>query len=432
MTELNPHRPSGWIALSPLGVFIALYVGCALWAGDFNRMPISVAFVFACATAVATTRGHRIAERIARFSKGAAEPNIQLMLWIFILAGAFAASAKAMGAIDATVALTLHILPEDLLFAGFFLAACFISLSIGTSVGTIVALTPVAIGLAQEAGIDPGVMLGVVVGGSFFGDNLSFISDTTIAATKTQGCAMRDKFRTNARVVIPAAVVILGVYIVLGWGMDAQMTQGAIRWTHVVPYAVVLGAALAGINVLLVLAMGIGATAVVGFATGSLTPMEWFAAMGSGIAGMSDLVIVTLLAGGMLELIRYNGGIDLVIRLLTRRIRSERGAELAIGAMVSAANLATANNTIAILTTGPIAADISRKFALDRRRVASILDTFSCFTQGMLPYGAQLMMAAGLAGVSAVEIIAHLYYPLAMGLVAVAAILCRKKTKVAQ
>ncbi len=422
---LNPHRPSGWIALSPLFVFLGLYLVTSIIVNDFYKVPVTVAFVFASAYAVCLTPGLRFEERIRQFSKGAANPNIQLMLWIFILAGAFANSAKAMGAIDSTVNLTLHILPDQLLLAGFFIAACFISLSIGTSVGTIVALTPVAVGLAEETGIDLPFMLGVVAGGSFFGDNLSFISDTTIAATRTQGCSMRDKFRVNSLIVIPAAVLVLGLYIYLGRDLVPVTHPEAINWIKVLPYLVVIATALMGINVLIVLMLGILSTAVIGLTTGSFTFIEWFGAMGAGINGMGELVIVTMLAGGMLELIRFNGGIDLVIRLLTRRIHGKRGAELSIAALVSVANLCTANNTIAILTTGSIANDISRKFSLDKRRVASILDTSSCFMQGIIPYGAQMLMAAGLAHISPIEIIGNLYYPFTMGAITLAAILTR-------
>ena len=425
MENQNPHKPSGWVALSPLFVFMGLYLVTSIVVDDFYKVPITVAFLFASCYAIATTPHLKLDERIRQFSIGAANPNIQLMLWIFIFAGAFAQSAKAMGSIEATVNFTLHVLPDNLLLAGFFIAACFISLSIGTSVGTIVALTPVATGLAHEADISLPFMIGVVAGGSFFGDNLSFISDTTIAATKTQGCRMKDKFKVNSMIVVPAAVVVLGIYIVQGTQLTAPVATEPIEWLRVMPYLLVIGTALMGFHVLVVLLLGILSTAVIGFVTGSFGFFEWFGAMGQGITGMGELLIVTLLAGGMLELIRYNGGIDLLIRLITRHIRSKRGAELSIAALVSIANLCTANNTIAILTTGPIAADIRRKYALDRRKTASILDTFSCFMQGIIPYGAQLLMAAGLAGISPMSIIPKLYYPFTMGAFALCAILFR-------
>ena len=375
--------------------------------------------------AIAITRGLKLDQRVYQFSVGASNKNIMLMIWIFILAGAFAQSAKEMGAIDATVNLTLHILPDNLLLAGIFIASCFISLSIGTSVGTIVALTPVATGLALKTGIDLPFMVAIVVGGSFFGDNLSFISDTTIASTKTQGCVMRDKFRVNSMIVVPAALIVLIIYIVQGLSITAPPQVQEIEWLKVIPYLVVLGTAIAGINVMIVLLLGIISTAIIGLATGSFGIFDWFGAMGNGITGMGELIIITLLAGGMLETIRYNGGIDFIIGKLTRHVNGKRGAELSIAALVSIANLCTANNTIAIITTGPIAKDIAGRFNLDRRKTASILDTFSCFIQGIIPYGAQLLMAAGLAKISPISIVGNLYYPFTMGTFALLAILFR-------
>ncbi len=421
----NLSKQTGsWWALSPLAVFLCLYLVTSLWLNDFYKVPITVAFLFSSCYAIAITRGLTLEERIHQFSIGAGNKNILLMIWIFILAGAFAQSAKEMGAIDATVNLTLHILPENLLLPGIFLAACFISLSIGTSVGTIVALTPVAVGLAEKTGLDISYLVAIVVGGSFFGDNLSFISDTTIASTKTQECVMKDKFRINSMIVVPAAIIILGVYLVQGWSLSSPPPTESISWIKVLPYLSVLIMAISGLHVMLVLLLGVVLTGVIGYFTG-FTWFSWFGAMGSGILGMGELIIVTLLAGGMLETIRYNGGIDYIINKLTHRVQGKRGAELSIAALVSLANLCTANNTIAIITTGPIARGIAMRFHLDRRKVASILDTFSCFIQGIIPYGAQMLIAAGLAGVSPLNIIGNLYYPFCMGICALAAILFR-------
>lgn len=363
INEEKIHKStSGWWALSPLFVFLCLYLVTSILVNDFYKVPITVAFLISSCYAIAITRGLNLEQRVYQFSVGASNKNIMLMVWIFILAGAFAQSAKQMGAIDATVNLTLHILPDNLLLAGIFLASCFISLSIGTSVGTIVALTPVAIGLAEKTGIDLPFMVAVVVGGSFFGDNLSFISDTTIASTKTQGCVMRDKFRVNSMIVVPAALVVLGIYIFQGLSVSAPPLVQEIEWVKVIPYLIVLGTAIAGMNVMLVLIIGIFTSGVIGIATGSLGFFDWFGAMGTGITGMGELIIITLLAGGMLETIRYNGGIDFIIRKLTRHVNGKRGAELSIAALVSIANLCTANNTIAIITTGPIAKDIAKNF----------------------------------------------------------------------
>lgn len=423
--EKNSKHISGWWTLSPLFVFLCLYLITSIIVNDFYKVPITVAFLVSSCYAIAITRGLKLDQRVYQFSVGASNKNIMLMIWIFILAGAFAQSAKEMGAIDATVNLTLHILPDNLLLAGIFIASCFISLSIGTSVGTIVALTPVATGLALKTGIDLPFMVAIVVGGSFFGDNLSFISDTTIASTKTQGCVMRDKFRVNSMIVVPAALIVLIIYIVQGLSITAPPQIQEIEWLKVIPYLVVLGTAIAGINVMIVLLLGIISTAIIGLATGSFGIFDWFGAMGNGITGMGELIIITLLAGGMLETIRYNGGIDFIIGKLTRHVNGKRGAELSIAALVSIANLCTANNTIAIITTGPIAKDIAGKFNLDRRKTASILDTFSCFIQGIIPYGAQLLMAAGLAKISPISIVGNLYYPFTMGTFALLAILFR-------
>lgn len=435
------QKKGGWWTLSPLMVFLCLYLVTSLLVNDFYKVPITVAFLLSSCYAIAITRGLKLEQRVYQFSVGASNKNIMLMVWIFILAGAFAQSAKQMGAIDATVNLTLHILPDNLLLAGIFIAACFISLSIGTSVGTIVALTPVAVGLAEKTGIDLPYMVAIVVGGSFFGDNLSFISDTTIASTKTQDCVMRDKFRVNFMIVVPAAIIVLGIYIFQGLSISAPTQVQAIEWIKVIPYLIVLGTAIAGVNVMLVLLLGILSTGIIGIctATGIISigaaPVEsvavntaffdWFGAMGTGITGMGELIIITLLAGGMLETIRYNGGIDFIISRLTRHVNGKRGAEFSIAALVSIANLCTANNTIAIITTGPIAKDIAQRFHLDRRKTASILDTFSCLIQGIIPYGAQMLIAAGLASISPLSIIGNLYYPFCMGTCAILAIIVR-------
>lgn len=424
INEEKIHKStSGWWALSPLFVFLCLYLVTSILVNDFYKVPITVAFLISSCYAIAITRGLNLEQRVYQFSVGASNKNIMLMVWIFILAGAFAQSAKQMGAIDATVNLTLHILPDNLLLAGIFLASCFISLSIGTSVGTIVALTPVAIGLAEKTGIDLPFMVAVVVGGSFFGDNLSFISDTTIASTKTQECVMRDKFRVNSMIVVPAALVVLGIYIFQGLSVAAPPQVQEIEWVKVIPYLIVLGTAIAGMNVMLVLIIGIFTSGVIGITTGSLGFFDWFGAMGTGITGMGELIIITLLAGGMLETIRYNGGIDFIINKLTRHVNGKRGAELSIAALVSIANLCTANNTIALIMAGPIAKDIADRFKIDPRRSASLLDIFSCFVQGIIPYGAQMLMAAGLGHVSPIEIMQYLYYPYLLGAGALLAIL---------
>lgn len=419
----------GWLALSPLIVFLCLYLVTSILVNDFYKVPITVAFLVSSIYAVAITRGLPLNERVMQFSVGAANKDIILMIWIFILAGAFAQSAKDIGSIDATVNLTLQFLPANLLLAGFFLASCFISLSIGTSVGTIVALTPVVAGIAEKTDMNMAFMSAIVVGGAFFGDNLSFISDTTIAATRTQGCAMRDKFRVNFLIVMPAALLVLVYYIFAGMDVEVSHEPVSIEWLKVLPYLIVLVSAFMGMNVALVLVLGIVSTGVIGLLTGSLTFFDWFASMGNGITGMGELIIVTLLAGGMLELIRYNGGIAYILHVLTRRIEGKRGAELCIATLVSIANVCTANNTIAIITVGPLAKDIAGKYGVDNRKSASILDTFSCVVQGIIPYGAQLLIASKLASLSPISIIGYLYYPMCVGVIAIVCILLRHPKK---
>lgn len=418
------NKPNGW-ALMPLVVFLCLYLITSLIVNDFYKVPITIAFLVSSVYAVATTKGLSLNDRILQYSSGAANKNIMIMIWIFILAGAFAQSAKAMGAIDATVNLTLTLLPDNLLLAGIFLASCFISLSIGTSVGTIVALVPVAAGIATKTGVDLPFMTALVIGGAFFGDNLSFISDTTIAATRTQNCVMRDKFRANFMIALPAALLVFGYYIIYGMQVETVTAVQEIEWTKVIPYIIVLGTAIAGMNVTLVLLLGIISSGIIGMVYGSFDIFGWFNAMGEGMIGMGELIIITLMAGGMLELIRFNGGIDYIIRNLTKHVKNKRGAEFSIAALVSLANFCTANNTIAIITVGPLANNIAEKYRIDKRKSASILDTFSCVVQGIIPYGAQMLIAAELTQLSPISIIGYLYYPMVLGLVSILSILFR-------
>ena len=417
------------LALSPIIVLLTIYLAGSIIAGDFYRIPIATAFIVASIYAVAITRGTTLDERIENFSKGAANTRIMYMIWIFVLAGAFAALAKAMGAVDATVQLTLNLIPSNYLPAGIFIAACFISLSIGTSVGTIVALTPVVTALATKLNCDTAWLVAIVVGGAFFGDNLSFISDTTIAATQTQGCSMRSKFRTNIRLVLPAAIVTLLLYAFSGNGIEEIETTAitASDALKCIPYLTVIVCALIGMNVLLVLIIGIIIAGAMGIAFGAVGGISIFTEMGNGIMGMTELILVTMLAGGLLEIVRINGGIDYLIRIVTLRMRTKRAAEFAIAALTALANICTANNTIAILTVGDISRDISKKFGIQPRRAASIMDTTSCFVQGVIPYGAQLLIASGLAKVSPLEIIPSLYYPMCIGVMIVVSILVRRK-----
>lgn len=413
-------------ALLPLVVFLGVYLIGSIIANDFYKIPITVAAMAASIVAIMMTR-KPLSESIGDYSRGATDMNIMLMIWIFVLAGAFAASTKQMGAVDATVALTLKCVPAEFLPAGIFIASCFTSISIGTSVGTIVALTPIASALAQQTGCDVAWVVAIVVGGALFGDNLSFISDTTIAATRTQGCNMRDKFRTNLLIVTPAAVITLLVYIFTNQQTIEYVEQGEVtEWYTIIPYLLVLIASALGTNVLLVLVLGIISSGVIGLLAGKMSLLDWTSVMGEGIGSMGELIIITMMAGGMLEMIRINGGIDYIISRLTRRVRSRRGAESAIASLVIFADICTANNTVAIISVGGIVRQIAQKFGISARRTASLLDTFSCMIQGIIPYGAQLLMAAGLATISPVEIIPHLYYPFIMGGFAILAIIIQR------
>ena len=428
------HIP-GWLALSPLLLFLVLYLLSCFIAQDFYKIPISSSFLLASIYGKVICKGKTIEQKVSVFSEGAGNKNVLLMIWIFVLAGAFASTAKDIGAIDATVNLAIKILPGNLLYAGLFLASCFISMSIGTSVGTIVALVPIAAGIAGEISSagelasNTSFITGIIVGGAFFGDNLSFISDTTIAATRTLGCSMADKFKVNLRIVGPAAIVVTILYVILGASVTADPETGPVNWLLLIPYVAIICLALSGLNVSAVLTIGILLNAILGFVTGNLSWSSWMTSIGNGISGMGDLIMVTMLAGGMLEVIRVNGGIDYIVNGLTKRISGKRGAEFSIAGLVSLANICTANNTIAIITTGHIARDISEQFGLDPRKTASILDTFSCPVQGFIPYGAQLLMAAGLAGVSSISITGYLYYPFVMGLFAILAIIFRLPRK---
>lgn len=422
---MQVKRVKGLFALSPLVVFVVLYLGVSLATGDFYKMPISVAFLTASVFAVAVSGGMPLAQRIRTFSQGASSGNIMQMIWIFVLAGAFAHTAKQLGCIQATVDLTLWLLPDRMLLAGLFLGACFISMSIGTSVGTIVALTPIATGIAQMTGSPVPLLVAIVVGGSFFGDNLSFISDTTIAATQTQGCRLSDKFRVNAFLVVPAALFCLLIYLWMGQQTQVTASYEALSPLKVMPYLAVIIAAVMGMNVMAVLTLGILLTGAIGLGAGEVDVITWLQQLNAGILNMGELIIITILAAGLLEVVAANGGIDALIEMVTRRVKGKRGAEGCIALLVALVNCCTANNTVAIITVGNIAKKIGDRYGVDNRKCASILDTMSCCVQGMIPYGVQVLMAAGLASVNPVSIVPYLYYPLCIGVATSLSILLR-------
>ncbi|MDU4934006.1 MAG: Na+/H+ antiporter NhaC family protein [Peptostreptococcaceae bacterium] len=403
------------LALLPIVVFLVLFVGSGIITGDFYQMPVLVAFMIASGVALLFNKNEKFDTKMDIFCKGAGDPNIVLMLVIFLLAGAFGSVAKAMGGVDSTVNLSLSVLPPNLLVAGLFIIGSFISISMGTSVGTIAALAPIGLGIAEKTGIPVALVTGAIVGGAMFGDNLSMISDTTIAACRTQGCDLKDKFKVNFLIVLPAAILTVILLAVMTSGYKGSMGQTySYEFIKVVPYIAVLVGALCGVNVFVLLGGGILFAGVVGMATGSLDLSALIQAISGGMAGMQELCILVLIVGGVVGLMKHNEGIDFLLHFITSRINSKKGAEFGIAALVSVVDLCTANNTIAIVTAGPLAKDIAEQYDIDPRKTASILDIFSACWQGMIPYGAQLVTAAGIVGVSAVEIIKYLHYPMLM------------------
>lgn len=422
----TPHISArrGLLAISPILVFLFFYLAVSVIIGDFYKMPIAVALLLGSAWAVVIMHGKPLSERVEIFSHDAGSSNVMYMVWIFILAGAFAAIAREIGAIEATVHLALRFLPVEMLIPGLFAAACFISLAIGTSVGTVVALTPLAVELAQSESGNVPFFVAVVLGGAFFGDNLSFISDTTIAATRTQGCLMRDKFRVNLWIALPAAVASLILYVILGVQLPDTTVFSSSNPLLVAPYLLIILLALAGLNVTVVLSIGIVTAIILGLCTGH-DIISLFGFMGQGIDSVGQLIIITLLAAGMLGLIKAAGGIDYILQVLTRRIRGPRGAQAGIAMVVGLVNLCTANNTVAIITVGPLASSLSKRFGVDPRKAASLLDTSSCVVQSLIPYGAQTLLATSLASISPVATWPYLYYPWALAIFLILSVVFR-------
>lgn len=403
-------------ALLPLIIFVSIYLGTSLVMKDFYSVSVLVPGIIAVLFGIFMNRKRGLEKNIEIFCKGAGNSNIILMCLIFILAGAFAEVAKNMGAVESTVNLGLTILPKNILVAGIFIISSFIAISLGTSMGTIAAIVPIAMGISDKTNIALPLIVGAVVGGAMFGDNLSMISDTTIAATKTQGCEMRDKFRINFKVILPAAILVIVIYTFLGSGANTSVGQYDYNFIKIIPYLGILIAALMGANVIAILSGGIVLAGTIGFFTGSLDLKTFFSSISTGIGGMSELILISIIIGGIVEIIKENGGIDYVLNLVTKRINGKKGAEFGIGLLVSLVDACTANNTIAIVTVGPLAKDISDEYNLDSKRVAGILDMFSCAVQGIIPYGAQLMSAAALTGLSSFEIMKFLFYPYLMGI----------------
>lgn len=410
------------LALSPILVFLVVYLATSILAGDFYAMPITVAFVVAAAYSIALIRGKKLEERVEIFSKGAMDSTTMLMIWIFILAGAFANTAKSMGAIDSLVGLLLNILPSQAVPVSMFIAACLVSMSVGTSVGTIVTLVPIAAGLGESIGMPIGMMTAIIVGGAYFGDNLSFISDTTIVATTSQGCKLNDKFKANIYIAMPAAIIASVLYFVVGLQYNSAENIPEVQWLTVLPYMLVIVTAVCGVNVMLVLSLGIVSSFFVAVATGNLGMLEWCKSAGDGILGMGELIIVVLLASGIMGVIKSLGGIEYIVERALRKVSSKRSGEYAMMFFIWLVNLCTANNTITLITTSDIIRQISQKLGIDPRRAASVMDTSSCIIQGVLPYGAQMLMAAALVKLSPLEILPHLYYVYVLAVILVVSI----------
>lgn len=419
----------GILAVSPIVVFLCVYLLTSLIIGDFYKMPLSVAFLIASVWAAFTMVGKSVSQRIKAFSIGASESNVIYMIWIFILAGAFAAVAKSTGAVEATVNITLSFLPSKLIIPGIFIATCFISMAIGTSVGTVVALTPLAVDMALSTGASIPYFVAIVLGGAFFGDNLSFISDTTIAATRTQGCDMKDKFFANLKIVLPAAVGSLMLYCCFISDITFLRHPESLSVILIIPYLLVILLAIIGINVVIVLLSGIISAFVIGIING-MSPIDLFFFAGEGINGVGSLIIITLMAAGMLGIIKETGGIDFILKIIGRNIKSTRGGQASITLLVGIVNLCTANNTVAIITVGSLAKRISEKFNIPPRKAASLLDTGSCIVQAIIPYGAQTLMATSLAGISPVDPLRYLFYPQCLFLCLTVSILVVNKKKV--
>lgn len=424
--KMNVGWRKGWLALSPVVLFLCMYVVVSVVIGDFYKMPIAVALATASVWSVVIYRGHPLQSRIDTYSQAAAHTDIMYMLWVFVLAGAFAALAKGIGSVDATVQAVVSILPPGMLVPGVFMAACLVSMAVGTSVGTVVALTPLAVEMANSAHGAVPFFVAAVLSGAFFGDNLSFISDTTIAATRTQGCSMRSKFRANILIVLPAALVTLVVYLMLGGGMYVHPSASGIRWELIAPYALIILLALLGVNVTIVLSVGILATLAIGLVNG-MNPMDAAGMLGEGIDSMGNLIVITLMAAGMLGMVKAMGGIDFVLRCLTRYVHGSRGAQACIAVLTAVVNLCTANNTVAIITVGPISREISRRYGVASRKAASLLDTASCIVQCLIPYGAQTLLATALAGISPAAPWPYLFYPWVLALMVAVSIVVKRK-----
>lgn len=416
------------IALLPIGVFLLIFIGSGILTGDFYSMPAIVGFLIVLIVAFMQNKKLSFVQKLHMASKGAGDENILTMCLIFLAAGAFSGAVRASGGVESTVNLGLSILPGGMAVAGLFVIGCFISISMGTSVGTITALAPIAAGISEKTGFPMAICAAAVVCGAMFGDNLSIISDTTIAAVKTQGCDMRDKFRENFKIILPAAIITLGLFLFLGQ-TDEFHIEGSLDYNllKVVPYLVVLFGAVSGVNVFVILIIGTALSMLVGLATGTFTAAKMFTHVGTGIYSMYDITVISIVVACIITLVKEYGGIEFVLNFIKSRISDAKGGELGIASLALLVDLCTANNTVAIVMAGPIAKDISEEFGVTPRRSASLLDMFSSMGQGLIPYGAQLLAAASLTGLTPFDIIPYCFYPLLMGLSGLVFIFIKKR-----
>ena len=422
-------KPSG-LALLPILVFLVLFIGTGVITNDFYAMPAVVGFLIALGVAFFQTKGKTFNEKITIVAKGVGDDNIITMCLIFLAAGAFSGAVSAAGGVDSTVNLGLSLLPPQIAVIGLFVIGCFISISMGTSMGTIAALAPIAAGISEKTDFSMAICIGAVVSGAMFGDNLSMISDTTIAAVKTQGCEMRDKFKRNFFIVLPAAIATVIVLFFITGGGDFEIAEGlSYNLLQVIPYILVLVAALAGINVFVVLITGTVLSVLVGLCTGSLAPSAIFSSIGEGVTGMYDITVISMLVACISALVKENGGFAFILEKIHNRIHTYKGAEFGITALISLVDIATANNTIAIVISGPIAKEISEDYGIESTRSASLLDIFASVFQGIIPYGAQLLSAASLTGLTSFDIMPYLFYPYFMGVCGIISILLPRKKK---
>ena len=424
---MRERKGNPW-ALLPIGVFLLIFIGAGILFRDFYSMPAIVGFLIALVVAFVQNRKVGFQEKVAIISKGIGDENIVTMCLIFLAAGAFSGAVRAAGGVESTVNLGLSIIPPSVAVVGLFIIGCFISVSMGTSVGTITAMAPIGVGIAEKTGIGLPICMGAIVCGAMFGDNLSMISDTTIAAVRTQGCEMKDKLRENFLIVLPAAIITGILFFLITRGNMASIEGGLdYQLVRVLPYLVVLAGALIGINVFLVLIAGTVLSLIVGIGTGAFQISEMFQKMGEGVTSMYDITVISIIVAAIVALVKEYGGIEYILNVIKKRISGSKGGEFGISLLVLLVDCCTANNTVAIVMAGPIAKEISEEFHVSPKRSASLLDIFGSVGQGLIPYGAQLLAAAGLAGITPVAIMPYLYYPILMGISAVCFILFRKR-----